>query len=275
MAGLLIALNWLLPLLYLGLLVNYGVNFFMRSKEHQRNWLLLAVLGLHLLFLTLWAWMLGRPPLSNAYEILSALALCTAAVYTLLEFMGRERRTGVFVLLLVFLFQYTSSSFMAGTMASGQIIASAAQSGWARLHVLPALLAYTAMAIAAVYGLLHLLAQRNLKQHRLGLLFDRLPPLDLLGRMAWYALLSGFIFLSVTIFSSLLLFGHPRTPGQVDTLTARVIAKIVMGSAAWLIYAAALLGRLVWKWSSSRISGVALAGFVVVMVLFVLSAILS
>jgi len=262
-SSLLITVNWLLPLLYLALLVNYGATFFLRTKAQARNPWLIPVLVIHAFFLILRSVQLGQPPLDDMYEILSVLALLTTAVYTAVEFVSRDRRTGMFVFLLVFLFQYTSSSFLGAS--------STQSTGWARLHVVPALVAYTAFAIAAVYGLLHILAQRNLKQHHFGMLFDRLPPLDLLGRMTWYALFSGFVFITITIVTGPLLFSHQGT----DVPDAKLTAKIVVGSIAWLIYVVAVLGKLLGKWPSRRISSIAVTGFVVIMILLIVSGILS
>ncbi len=267
MSSLLIIVNWLLPLLYLALLVDYGTTFFLRTKAQVRNPWLAPVLCVHAFFLILRSVQLGQPPLGNVYEILSVLALSTGAVYAALEFASRDRRSGIFIFLLVFLFQYTSSSFLGAS--------SSESTGWGRLHIVPALVAYTAFAISAVYGLLHLLAERNLRKHRFGVLFDRLPSLDLLGRMTWHALLGGFIFITITMITGPLMFGHGDSGADVQSLDAKVIAKIVIGSIAWLIYVVAVLGKLLGKWPSRRISSVAVTGFVVIMILLIVSGILS
>ena len=264
MSSLLIIVNWLLPLLYAVLLIDYGACFFLRIKAQSRNAWLVPVLGLHGLFLVLRAIHLGQPPLADIYEILSVMALSTGVVYALVEFASRDRRTGVFIFTLVFLFQYTSSSFL------GQ--SSTHSAGWARLHTIPALVACTAFAIAAVYGLLNLLAERNLRKHRFGVLFDRLPPLDLLGRMTWHALLGGFIFITITMITGAL-FSH--WGGAEQVMEAKLLAKIIIGSLAWVIYTVAVVGKLLGKWSSPRISGIAVAGFVVIMILLIVSGILS
>ena len=265
-----LVVNGLLPLLYLALLMDYGATFFMRTRTHVRTPWLGVVLGIHAALIVLRGVHEGHPPLASAADILSAVALATAAVYALVELAGRDRRTGIFVLSLVFLMQYASTVLMA---ASHEAIVAEAASGWSRLHVLPAVVAYTAMGFAGVYGLLFLLAQRDLREHRFGMLFDRLPPLDLLGRMTWHALLVGFVFMTVTIATAPLLMGH--TDGAADGVTAKVWAKIIAGSAAWLISTAAVLGGWLGKWPPSRIAGISLVGFVVVMVLLVASGLLS
>lgn len=275
MVSLLVILNWLLPLVYLALLIDYGITFFLRSKVQVRNAGLIPALCVHALFLTLWALRRGQLPLAEVYEILSVLALSTTLVYTLVEYAVRDRRTGMFVFLLVFLFQYTASCALSHVVSLEQMVPSESQSSWARLHIVPALVAYTALAISAVYGLVHLLAQRNLKKHSFGVFFDRLPPLELLGRMTWYALLCGFLFMTIVVLTGPIISSHPAAHAQAAGIDAKVRAKIVIGSIAWIIYAIAVAGKLFAKWPPSRVSTLAVSGFVLVMILFIVSGILS
>jgi len=273
MMTIVVVANWLLPLLYLGLLIEYGGTFFLRTKAQVRNRWLVAVIAFHVAFLVVRGVVLTRVPMVSVEEILSLLALSTAAVYCVAEFAGGDRRTGMFVLLLVFLFQYTSSAFLPNAAPSPG--GADAQSGWARLHIVPAVLAYTALAFAAVYGLLHLVAQRNLKQHHFGLLFDRLPPLELLGKMTWHALIVGFVLMTVCMVTGPVVFsrlGGAQGAGEMDP---KVASKIVIGTIAWVICSVAVLGRWIGKWSDKRVSGIAVAGFLVIMTLLIFSAVLS
>jgi ABC-type uncharacterized transport system permease subunit len=272
MASVLTVGNWLLPLLYLALLIDYGATFFLRTRTVARNPWLLPVIGVHTLVLVLRGIQEGRPP-TDAHEILSVVALAIAAVYTVIEFASRDRRGGVFVILLAFLFQYASTVFLAAPGAAAA--AEPAESVWGRLHIVPALVAYTAFGFACIYGLLYLLARRGLRHHRFGVLFDRLPPLDLLGHMTWLALVTGFIFMTVTIATGLAMAASGHATPEGMTASPKIVSKIVTGGVAWVIYAAAILGRLVGKWEAGRISVVAVAGYAVVVALLVASALLS
>ena len=270
MADLLEIGNGLLPLLYLALLADYAATFFLRTRTHARSPWLVAVVAAHLALLAARAAHVGYPPVTNTREVLSVLALATAGVYAYLELANRDRRTGVFGVLLAFLFQYASSMLLAGHVAEPAEISPGTVSVWTRLHVVPALVAYTALALAGVYGALYLLEHRGLRQHRFGVLFDRLPPLDRLGPMAWHAMLTGFVAMTLAIAVTPLLMGA----GQGHEMTARVIGKMVTGSVAWVVYAAAVLGRWLGKWPASRTSAIAVVGFVVVMVMLVVSGLL-
>jgi len=265
------AINWLLPLLYVAVLISYCAAFFLRTRAHSPNFWLIPVIAVHLLFFALRALYLDSPIQVKGYEMLSILALSTATVYCVVEFASHDRRTGMFVFLLVFLFQYTSSVFFSRALAGP----TAAQFSWERLHIVPAILAYTGFTISAVYGLLHLTAGRNLKRHRIGVLFDRLPPLELLGKMSWHALLFGFVFMTVAVVTGIIISRQGDIQGGAGIWDPKTGIKMLIGLVACIMYIVAILGRLVRKWSSSKVSGVTVSGFVVIMIMIIVSAILS
>jgi len=259
----------LLPLAYLALLIDYGATFFLRTRTHGRTPHLLVVVALHLGYLVAWGLEAGHAPVTGTPEVLSVLALATAAVYAWVERASRDRRTGVFVLLLAFLFQYAGSFLTAGGPGGASAEPTAA-GVWAGLHVLPALVAHTALAFAGVYGALYLAARRDLRQHRFGVLFDRLPPLEALGPMAWHALLTGFVAMTLAIAVTPLMFGDGG-----GEFSAKIVSKIVTGSVAWIVCAAAVLGRWLGRWPHVRTSAVAVVGFLLVMALLAVSGVLS
>ncbi len=244
MNALLTLANWLVPLIYLGFVIDYGATFFLRIRTHVRNQWVLAAIVFHAAFLVLRGIKLGYPPVVSGYEILSLIALSSACVYWVMELISRDRRAGAFVFLLIFLFQYTSSTFLAHDIATSSAEIGT-RYGWARLHVVPAVLAYTALTFAAVYGLLHLIGQRYLKQHHFGLFFDRLPPLELLGKLSWCQ------------------------------IAKRAVRAVVIGSIAWVICLTAVIGKLFGRWSTSRVSFIAVTGFLAIVALLAISIILS
>lgn len=274
MNSLLTVANWVLPLLYLALMVDYGATFFLRVRVSSKGRGIGAVVLVHAAFFVLRAAHLRQLPLTNAYDILSLVALSTAAVYWLLERAGRDRRAGLFVFLLVFLFQYTASVFLAHTIGAGTAVRSGAY-GWDQLHVIPAVLAYTAISLAGVYGVLELVTQRNLKRHRFGLLFDRLPPVELLGKMIWCALLVGFCFLTISVATGPFLFAHSQPNPTAPFWKAKVAVKIILGSIAWVICLTALAGKILRRWPIRTVSVVAVIDFVTVLALLISSAVLS
>ncbi len=274
MTELLNILNWLLPMLYLAMLIQYASAFFLRKPLHGSGAYLPGVIAIHAAFLALLGAHLKRFAPMNNYEVLSVVAAATAAVYCVMERASKEKRTGVFVFLACFLMQYTSTVFLSSVdIAAGPRAAATAAKDWKQLHVLPALFAYTAITISAIHALLYVLTQRNLKQRRFGLLFDRLPPLELLGKMTWHAMLTGFVFLTVACATGAFMHSSgAHAGGHVD---AKIMLKSLGGVAAWLVFAAAIAGKYIFKWDQARVSRAALAGFVLVVAILVGSIVLS
>ena len=269
---LLVVMSWVLPLAYLALAIDYGATFILRSRIHNRNAYLIPTILLHAAYLVLWGVEFNRPPLATSSELLSVIAVASLIVYWAVEFVSRDRRAGVFVFLVIFLMQYTSSMFMIGAIADQAVIEPVSGGEWARLHSLPACLAYSALVFAAVYAMLYLAGRRNLKLHRFGLLFDRLPPLELLGKMSWYALLGGFALMTITMITGVIFARHVDNIGEMEF---KLLAKTIIGSIAWLTCAIAIVGKYLGKWSSTTVSRVAVLGFMVIVALFVVSALLS
>ncbi len=266
----LVILNVVLPLLYLAVLIDYGAAFFMRVREGTGGKLLLATISVHALLLVLRTVRLGYPPLVDPYEILSLIAISMALVHGLLEALSKDRRAGAFVFLLVFILQYISSMFLMGALS--KVRPEYSHVGWAGLHAVPAVLAYTALAMSGVYGLLHVLAQRDLKRGRFGMLFDRLPALDQLGTATWHAMLVGFVFISISVATGSLLASHQTAH---DAAAIKLASKIVIGLLAWFTCLVAVIGKLLRHWPAARVSQVAVGGSLAVMALLAASTALS
>ena len=265
MATILTFANWLLPLAYLAVAADYAMTFVLRVRTHTRNPALTAVIVLHAAFLTAWGIHARAVPLGEIHEILSLVALSSAILYAVIELTSRDRRAGVFILMLVFLIQYTASTQLAGPIAQGRHTPVGESGG---LHFIPAIFAYTAIAFAAVCSVLYLAGQRALKRHSFGVLFDRLPPLDLLGTMSWHALLSGFVLTTVTMVTGALLFHHMGGHARGGAFDVKVTAKIVTGSIAWVACLTAILGKTLFHWPLRRVCQFIVATFIVILTLF-------
>ena len=265
---------WLLPLLYLAVLVRYWITFYRRSTGSGLNpWPALAI-GLHVVYLVGLGLWLGHPPLRGLHNTLSLVALIAAVMYWGVELLSDERRTGVFVFAFVFLFQY-SASMAAPGVAEEVANATGAGSRWLRLHIVPALMAYAGFTLAAVYGGLHLMMRKNLKSKYFGILYDRVPSLELLGQMTWYALLLGFACLTLAVLTGAVVLAFFRESIGASAVGTGMTAKIVVGIAAWLIYLTAVLGRIARGWSGARVARFATRGFGMLLILLGVTALVA
>jgi len=133
--------------------------------------------------------------------------------------------------------------------------------------VLVNLLGEALFTLAFAAAVVYLLAERRLKQKRLGGVFERLPPLDALDRAEHGFLLAGFPLLTVGILTGTL-WAHRVEGGSVSD-----VWRAAFGYATWALFAAVLLLRAAAGWRGRRAAYGTIAGFgfaVIVLVIYLL-----
>ncbi len=249
----------LLPLLYALAAGNYLV-FFLRAdpiSERTCTPFLISVATLHIFFFGLRSVAFGRWPITNFGEALSAVALAVAWVYLFEERIQRSRSTGVFILAVVTLLQLAASTLLHSLGHSPSAFADNPVYG---LHAVAAVLCYASFSVGAVYGVMYLMLYRALKRKSFGLVFDRLPPLDVLASMGIGATFIGWALLTVTIGLGLTMGGLWRAIDDPSTLTAFVM---------WGIYTLAVGGYFALGWRGARAVYLSLFGFACALFLMV------
>ncbi|MCU0725892.1 MAG: cytochrome c biogenesis protein [Planctomycetes bacterium] len=230
------ALLFLVPALYAAAAA-VSILLFVRPESGARRLarpLLFAAVVAHGVEIALRAAVARRCPLGTLAETTGLTAFALAGTYTVLSLRSGRRPTGVLIVPLscALVLAYVLTRREAGA------VNPALASPWFSLHAASAVLAVAALAVSFVHGVFYLLLYREIKAHRFGLLFRRLPPLAVLSRMTNIAAVSGFSFLTVTLAAGTawgLRSGHAgamlRDP------------MFLLSAGAWLLYAAGLAVR--------------------------------
>ncbi|MFO7768824.1 MAG: cytochrome c biogenesis protein CcsA [bacterium] len=252
-------LNILLPLGYLLAVLNYLV-FFVSAPDWSREsvtpvaW---TVAGLHLVYLVLETIAYRHVPIANVWEAFSFVAFALTVVYLVLESILNDKATGVFLLAPALFFQIVSSAFVTHTTEVAPIL----RSSLFGFHVSAALLGYAAFAIAAVYGTLYILLYRELKGHRVGLIYQRLPSLEILGRLTSTALSFGWITLTLAIILGAVWSVSLQQSGQL-TGSFLTDPKFLSTLVVWFLYGICVWGRWLFKWPTRWLAWLSIAAFV-------------
>lgn len=244
----------LLPLLYALCSVNYAVLFFRGSAFARRTVtpFLLGTALLHIGLVVLRSVDLSRCPLADFTEILSLLALAVVGVYLVLEAQQKNPYTGMFILFLVTPLAALSALLVPRSGPTSELLRTA----WFGFHTTLALLGYASFAVSAVYAFMFLLLHHALKQRSFGLVFDRLPPLDVLGRMTFGAASIGFVALTLAIVVGV-------------SWGARVVPdfwrdpKLHLTLLVWALYGSGLLLRIRFRLPNRPLAVLFLTGFLV------------
>lgn len=243
----------LLPLGYLGAFGLYLRRFLREPGDgpFYGSPVLLVTLVLHAAYLTGFAAALDHLPVSSRAEFLSLVALCVGFVYLFAERKHGDPNTGVFFLPLVFLTQGWSSWLMDHSYVPPLLHENPIYG----VHVLFTVFGFTALAISALYALMYILLAKQLKARNLGLIFRRLPSLDVLERMSRLATLCGIIFLGIGLAT-----GHFLAIYVLDDFNL-LDPKIVITYVAWAVYVVGYLVVKIRGLSGLRLGYLSLAGY--------------
>jgi len=249
--------NILLPTLYALLWADYALLFFRDdpfARKSAKHLLRLTVVT-HALYLVLRTLAYEHFPFATVFEAISVIAFSVTVLYLLIESRIGVRTTGFFILGIVFSFQLISSAFVEAPESFNELLWQPAF----MLHVSTALLGYSGMAISAVYGLLYLMLFYDIKNHRFGLIYTRLPSLEVMASFTYRAATLGLIFLTVAMVGGFLLLV------QVYGTYWSWDPKLMITFVAWLIYGTCVGASRWLGWTPKRVAFTSIFGFVVIL----------
>lgn len=187
------------------------------QKSHWTVWWMVAVMLCQLGYLGIRGEMRAACPLRGIAEISVFLAWSLTLFYLLVGPVFRISLLGVFTAPAVALFQ--GFALLTGKLDShpAKVLNT---NFWGETHSATSVLAYGALALAAVAGVMFLVLDRQLKEHHLkGGLFRNLPPvrelLVSLERLLWL----GMVLLTAGVVAGLLM---PHGAGAMGHLIAAI-----------------------------------------------------
>lgn len=238
-------------LAYAGATLAYGADFFWKfqwARALKRPLLFFAAVA-HLVYLSAIVAESGYPPIASVFQLMSTIAFTLLATYVFIEMSTGVTETGFFALLVALLFQLVSSLFIEREPPSNESLKHPVLA----LHVISALLGYGAIAIAGVYSLLYLMLLKQIQANRFGVLFERLPNLELFERMSYDAVRFGFFFLTVAFAAGAVWIPN----SDISLVDAKLIGTIVV----WAVYGAGLLLRNRLALRGKRMAVMLISGF--------------
>lgn len=203
-----------------------------------------------------------RPPLTNGYEFLVTFCWGILAVYLFAEFRYRLKALGVFVLPVAFLLLAYIAMKMGPEERVAQAIPPALKSQWLTFHVITAILAYGAFAVAFGLGLMYLLKHKFELLKKSDGLMTRFPALDTLDELAYRVVGFAFPLLSLCIITGAIWANYAW--GTYWSWDPKETWSLI----TWLIYAGYLHARLMYGWKGKRAAWMAVFGFAAVLFTF-------
>ena len=222
--------------------------------------------GLHTLFLLSTTIQLGYFPFHYWIASISFIAWAIAVGFAYLRLTNADRRMGVFIAPVVFVFQLIS---MIAAQEEVKELSKNLQSSWFGIHVGVSLFACSAFSLSGCFSLSYLLLSQEIRLKRLRFFFRRMPPLADLERMNHRIILLGFTLLTVAIASGIA--WAIQLPGRSLTSDYKQILICVL----WLCYAALIHFRYRQGWQGSRTALFSLLNFIAVLVVIIIIGLLG
>ncbi len=260
-------LNIILPFLYAVTLGVYLYDFFQEKKSlsNSKRIFLFFTLLTHCFYLMIRTIEFDHTPITSKFEIFSLLACTIAFSYFLLELLTDIRGTGAFIILFSLIFQTVSSIFISHDYIVPEIL----RNRLLGIHVISAIFGYSGITISAVYGILFLLLYKNLKSNKFGLIFNKLPNLEILEKLSFHSLVIGFILITVAI-----IIGIVWLPSAFPNYSF-TDPKLVSTAFVWIVYGAGILAKILGNWYGKKIIIFSLCGFVLAMLSLILTSTLA
>lgn len=242
-------LGWLAVALYVGAEALSIVSLLRPRTSGLAPALLVVGLALQFVDLQARARALGSVPYRTLPGSMSLFGWMLGIAYLALLFRHRERAIGPFLIPFVVVFSAVGLliPFRASTPkpeTQGVLFA---------FHVTLAILGYAAFTLSFVLSLLYLIQSRQIRRAQIGVLFSRLPALEVMGRMNRTAVSIGLSSLLVSVLLGTV-WAHRVWSGGVGD------AKLV-----WALFTLLVYGLLLWMdrrgWKGQRVAFLSMVGF--------------
>ncbi|MCR4418037.1 MAG: cytochrome c biogenesis protein [Ignavibacteria bacterium] len=255
MINLIHSLNSLLPLFYGITFLLYLLNFFYekRGLSLWKRLSLFITLFFHFFYLLIRTIEFKHTPITTVFEIMTLLAFAITISYYIIELVTDVRNTGTFILFLPLIFQTISSFNIKDLLEVKDIL----RSPYLGIHVFTALSGYAGITFSAIYGLLYLLLYKQIKTQKFGLIFNRMPSLEMLEYLSMVSALVSFIMLTIAIVIGFIWL--PQAFTEPSYFDPKLVATIIV----WLFYASGISGKWFFRWSGRKIVYLSITGFVI------------
>ena len=213
----------------------------------------------HTLGLVMLVSQIRQMPVTTLPQTFSLFAWAIVGSYLAFQLKFNIRILGTFVSPLAVVFMLLSSAIPSQVIPNSKLF----KSFWLTLHVATMFIGMAIFALAFCAGIMYLLQERQIKSKNFGLLYRRLPSLEVLDSLNYVCLTFGFPLITIGLISGFVYAGAVwRSFWHWDP-------KEILSVVTWLIYAVLLHERLAVGWRGRRAAIMAIIGFSVILVTFV------
>jgi len=223
----------------------------LKGRPALGRWATFALVGAVVTHLGFWAadyFIANKAPALDVHGTLAILSLLIVVAFLLSQLRARITVLGAFITPVTLLF------FLgAGLGRSVAHVPEDVRSTLLPIHVGVNILGIVAFALAFAAAIAYVIQERMLRRKKLGGIFQRLPPLDVLDSLGFRLVTIGFPLLTIGVVTGTI--RAVRTDAPTSTITQS------FGIVSWVMFAGVLLLRVAAGWRGRRAAIGTIMGF--------------
>jgi cytochrome c-type biogenesis protein CcsB len=197
----------------------------------------------------------GHGPYTTSFEVALFLAWLMVVVYFLTEWKYKIKDLGAFVIPLVFVV-LLFSAFLSKETA---LVPESEVRFWLTMHRTLSIMGYAAFSIAFAAGIMYLIQEHQVKSKKLGIMYFRMPSLEVLDDLNFKVIMIGFPLFTLGFMTGSIWNTQMDLPFFSWDLS-RTLPLVV----SWLIYCLVFFGRMLVGWRGKKAAQGAILGFITV-----------
>ena len=196
----------------------------------------------------------GHGPYTTSYEIALFFAWMIVVAYFLTEWKYKIKDLGSFVIPLVFLIMVYSAFLSKET---GLPIPESEANFWMTLHRTLSILGYSAFSMSFAAGIMYLIQERQMKTKKLGIMYFRMPSLEILDDLSYKVIAVGFPLYTLGFMTGSI--WNDKMHGLFFSWDILKTWPLIL---VWLIYGALFFGRIWFGLRAKKAAKGSIIGFV-------------
>jgi cytochrome c-type biogenesis protein CcsB len=246
--------------LYFISMAGYILFLFNQKKVYQKTafCLISTAIALHFISMMIYTIVTGYVPIQNLSHSLSLAAFFLGIMFLFFQYKFDFKILGVFASILLFAIMLIVLMVPDGPVEKNAIL----KGFWFYAHIILVFAGDASLALACGTGILYLLQEKGIKSKSPGFFFKRLPSLDLLDKVGYTFLTTGFVFLTIGLVTGFI---------YAKNIWGRFWSwdtKEVFSVGSWMVYAALLHLRLYSGWRGRKSAIMTIIGFFIILFTF-------
>ena len=198
----------------------------------------------------------GHGPYTSSFEVALFLAWLMVVVFFLTEWKYKIKNLGTFIIPIVFVILLFSAFLSKDVIL---VYESSEMRFWLTMHRTLSILGYAAFSIAFASGIMYLIQEHQVKTKKLGIMYFRMPSLEVLDDLNFKVIMIGF-----PLFTLGFMTGSISNMQLNQSFFSWDLNRTLPLVATWLIYSLVFFGRIMVGLRGKKAAQGSILGFVTV-----------